>query len=179
MSEIWKDINGFPGYQVSNQGRIRTLDRYVWNKSNGSNSLLKGMIHKLDTTGKEYAQIGVWVDGKCKKYLVHRLVAEYFVHNPDNLPEVNHEDRNKLNNNDWNLRWVTRLGNMQHLKSTGGYKNFPNGSNKSNSILTDEAVRHIRRKELRNIEYCKMYGVKPSTISCLWSDKYGKRWAHV
>lgn len=176
MDEIWKDIEGFYGYQVSNTGRVRTIDRFVWNPANQSNSLLRGLIMTIDTKGKRYGQIGLCINGKYSKKLVHRLVAQAFIPNPENLPEVNHKDRNKLNNNSYNLEWVTRLGNAQHLKRTGGYDNMPRGEKKCNAILTRQAVAHIRQKVLRNIDYCNLYGVKPPTISCLQNDKYRKRW---
>jgi hypothetical protein len=176
MEEIWKDIDGFYGYQVSTHGRVKTIDRLVWNPANQSKSLLKGMIRKLDLVGKIYPQIGLSIESKTHKRLVHRLVAQAFIPNPENLPEVNHKDKNPLNNRVDNLEWVSRLGNMQHRKDTGGYDNMPRGEQRPNAILTREAVIHIRQKVLRNIDYCRLYGVKPTTVSCLQSDKYGRRW---
>lgn len=176
MNEEWKDIEGFSGYQVSSLGRVRTISRYVWNKANGSYSWIKGTIRKLDTKGKKYAQLGIRKDNQYHKFLVHRLVAIAFVPNPLNLPEVNHEDLDKMNNKASNLTWTTRLGNAEHAKQNGRYSNFPRGEKKSNSILTTEAVLHIRRKELRNRDYCKLYNVAPSTVCCLQSDKYQDRW---
>jgi len=179
MEEIWKDIKGFEGsYQVSNLGKIQSIDRLIWNPANGSYSTQKGRIHKLDFKNKFYAQIGLWKNSKCTKKLVHRLVAESFILNPKNLPEVNHKDTNKLNNCSSNLEWCTRLQNQRDAKNKGLYSNFPKGSAKCNAILNEKAVLHIRRKEMRNIDYCKLYNVKPSTISCLQNDKYKGRWVH-
>lgn len=178
MEEIWKDIENWEGlYQVSNLGRLRSLDRMVWNKANQSHSLIKGCIKKPDTKDKSYAQIGLAKNGGFSKYLIHRLVAKAFIPNPNNLPEVNHKDLNKMNNHSDNLEWSTRLGNARHAKENGSYRGFPSGVRKENSKLNDEAVRHIRTKSMRNNEYCKLYGVKPSTITMIQKDK--NRWKHV
>lgn len=176
--EEWRDIEGFEGlYQVSNLGRVRSVDRFVFNKANGTDSFIRGTIMKFDMTGKLYAQVGLANNGKYKKKLIHRLVAKTFIPNPNNYPEVNHIDHNKLNNEASNLNWMTRLKNARYAKAHGRYDNFPSGERKSNAILTADAVKHIREKVLRNIEYCRLYGVKPSTVSCLQNPtKYGSRW---
>ncbi len=176
--EEWKSVVGFDGiYEISNLGRIKALDRFVFNKANGTNSWLIGCIKKLDTKGKKYAQIGLARNGKYKKMLIHRLVAIAFIPNPLNLPEVNHKDHDKLNNRASNLEWVTRKKNAELAKEHGKYMNHPKGENRHNSILTKDAVIHIRQKVLRNIDYCKLYGVKPSTVCCIQNpEKYKGRW---
>lgn len=117
QEEVWKDVKGYEGlYQVSNLGNVRSLDRHVWNKANNSFSMLKGRNLKQDCKDKLYKQIGLAKNGKYKKFLVHRLVAELFVLNPENKPQVNHIDENKLNNNYLNLEWVTSSENINHGK---------------------------------------------------------------
>jgi hypothetical protein len=178
MREIWKDINGFEGlYKISNNGRVKGLARKVWNKANGSYSQLPECIKIPDSTNKPYAQIALSKNGKYKKFLIHRLVAIHFVPNPNNLPEVNHKDLNKKNCNANNLEWSTRLSNAQHAKANGSYDRMPKGTQRVNSILTDEAVRHIRQKQIRNIDYCKKYKVSPSTVTMIQKDL--TRWKHV
>lgn len=174
---VWKDIIGFEGYQVSDAGGLRCLDKDVFNKANGTFSSLKGKCLKQDTSQKHYAQIGLWRDGKCKKFLVHRLVAIHFIPNPHNYPEVNHIDHDKTNNNATNLEWVTRKRNAELAKEMGKYSNFKKGSAKVNSKLTESVVLHIRQKTLRNIDYCKLYGVKPPTVTMI--QKCKNRWSHV
>lgn len=113
--EIWKDVLGFEGlYQVSSYGRVKSLNRSVWSKSNKSYSKIKGTILKLDIHDKPYAQIGLSKDGKIKKYLVHRLVALNFIPNSNLKLVVNHKDENKLNNKVENLEWVTQSVNINH-----------------------------------------------------------------
>lgn len=122
MSEVWKDIEGYEGiYQVSNLGRVRSLDRLVpaaCALSKGKqvvNYLRKGVILKPHIAGKSgYQYVGLSIGDKPKYYSVHRLVAKAFIPNPDNLPEVNHIDEDHLNNQADNLEWVTHIQNEHH-----------------------------------------------------------------
>lgn len=104
--EEWKDIKGYEGlYQISNKGRVKSL---------GNNKSRKEKIRdgKIDNNG--YKRIGLCKNGKEKKYKIHRLVAQAFLPNPDNLPVVNHKDENKLNNNVENLEWCTQEYNCNY-----------------------------------------------------------------
>jgi hypothetical protein len=96
--EIWKQI-GNSNYSVSNYGNVKNHK--------------KDVLLKNDKDFYNYIRIQLMIDGKPKNYLVHRLVAEAFIPNPDNLPEVHHIDKNCKNNNIDNLRWVTNLENTQ------------------------------------------------------------------
>lgn len=101
--EIWKDIKGYEGYyQVSNQGNVKTIKDSI-NKLRAFGSLPSG-----------YKQVTLCKDGKCKSFLVHRLVAEAFIPNPDNLPIINHKDEDKTNNIVSNLEWCTYQYNTQY-----------------------------------------------------------------
>lgn len=174
--EQWRPVLGYEGlYEVSSMGKVRSVDREVFNKANGTYSTIKGYDRKLDFVGKKYAQIGLNKNSKCKKFLIHRLVAIAFIPNPLGKSEVNHIDHDKHNNCAENLEWVSRSENAGHAKKMGRYSNMPRGESRPNAILTREAVEHIRRKEMRNIEYCNLYGVKPSTITCIQNPKYN-RW---
>jgi hypothetical protein len=105
-----KQIPGFEQFTISHNGEIRGV--------NGK--ILKKFIHtKGSLCG--YATIGFWIRGenKTRHQKVHRLVAMTWVPNPDNKPEVNHKDGNKLNNHFQNLEWVTRSENIQHAFRTG------------------------------------------------------------
>ncbi len=105
--EIFKDIKGYKGYQISNYGR-------VWSeKSQKYLSLIPNNIGYLQV--KMIAN-----NGKRKNELVHRLVALAFIDNPDKKPEVNHIDRNKTNNTVENLEWVTH-GENNTLERKGHY----------------------------------------------------------
>ena len=106
--EIWKDIKGYESYyQVSDRGRVRSLDRIVKDRTRDRYQQLKGKILKETDNGKGYKLVFLTKDGKRENKYVHILVAEAFIPNPDNLREVNHEDLNKSNNCVQNLTWVS------------------------------------------------------------------------
>lgn len=92
--EEWRDVNGYAGvYQVSNLGRVRSFKSGKW-------KLLKSRL-----TPRGYYIVTLYKDGKSTSKWVHRLVAQAFIENPENLPQVNHKDENKLNNEASNLEW--------------------------------------------------------------------------
>lgn len=106
MKEIWKDIQGYEGlYQVSNLGRVRGIKR---------NSILKPW-----TVRGGYLSVNLCKNNLVKKRVVHRLVAEAFIDNPENKPEINHISGNKLDNSISNLEWCTREENIQHSWDEG------------------------------------------------------------
>ncbi|MDM5434391.1 NUMOD4 domain-containing protein [Bacillus hominis] len=113
--EVWKDIEDYEGkYQVSSLGRVKSLDRIVRHSGNHER-IQHGKILKLTLNSVSgYLQVGLYLEGKVKKYNVHRLVAETFINNPGNKPEVNHIDENKTNNTVINLEWCTRKENENH-----------------------------------------------------------------
>lgn len=113
MQEEWKDIVDFEGlYQVSNFGRVRSLDRVVKRGVSGS-LLVRGQILKPQIS-KGYYYVRLCNSGFWKSILVHRLVAQAFIPNTHDLPEINHKDENKLNNCSHNLEWCTRQYNVNY-----------------------------------------------------------------
>lgn len=112
--EYWRPVVGYEGlYEVSNLGRIKSFDTYR-KGPNGSIRICKGRILKPWTTKNGYLLVNLYKNGKKKKFYVHRLVAEAFLPNPDNLPEVNHKDENKLNNNVENLEFCDCKYNINY-----------------------------------------------------------------
>ena len=96
MVEIWKDVKDYEGlYQVSNWGRVKSF------------KFGKERILKQFTNNDGYLQVHLCKNGKLKTFLVHRLVAEAFLDNPNNLPQVNHKDENPQNNNVENLEFCS------------------------------------------------------------------------
>lgn len=108
MEEIWKPIEECPDYHISNFGRIKS---FKYDKINGK-------IIKPSECTKGYLQLDLRLDGRKGKnrvhLAVHRLVARAFIPNPDNLPQVNHKDENKTNNNVENLEWCTSEYNCNY-----------------------------------------------------------------
>lgn len=113
MKEIWKDVVGYEGYyQVSNLGRIKSLDRKRFNGK--VMAFRKGEIKIHTVLRNGYCSVRLSKDGIVKNMLVHRLVAIAFLENPHNLPQVNHKDEDKQNNRVDNLEWCTRLYNNNY-----------------------------------------------------------------
>ena len=161
--EEWRDVKGFEGfYKVSNLGRVYSCY---------ANCILKSVIR-----GKGYEGVSLymgWINGK-KKYkqaYVHRLVAEAFIENPDNLPEVNHKDGNKMNNCVDNLEWVTGLQNKHHAINTG-LTDQKKKTRRSDRVIFDSVA-----------EAALATGGDISNISkvCrgIWKTAYGYGWEYV
>ncbi|WP_202818652.1 NUMOD4 motif-containing HNH endonuclease [Clostridium botulinum] len=108
--ELWKDIKGYEGlYQVSNLGRVKSLMT--------TQSRRSGILKSYNHSG--YRRINLYKNGKGKKYYIHRLVAEVFIQNVNNYPEINHIDGNKSNNVIDNLEWCTSSQNQIHAFKIG------------------------------------------------------------
>ena len=118
MQEIWKDIEGFEGlYQVSNYGRVKSLDRvseYYSKAGYYSKRAVKGRILSIASNPAGYRQVILCKQGEHTQVMIHRLVAKTFLPNPDLLPEVNHKDENKSNNHVDNLEWCTPKYNANY-----------------------------------------------------------------
>ena len=114
MEEIWKDIKGYEGlYQVSNLGRIKSLDKVIIRKD-GIEYIKRGTILKPSTNTGGYLQIGLSKNGIRKLFRIHRLVAIAFIPNPHNKPFIDHINTIKTDNKVENLRWVTREENANN-----------------------------------------------------------------
>jgi hypothetical protein len=116
-------INGFPNYIITNTGRVFSLN---YNHT-GMKKELKSAI-----SSNGYKSVDLYNNGEHKVFMVHRLVAEHFIPNPDNLPQVNHRDGDKDNCNDWNLEWCTTSENVKHAYN-----------NKLNHIANSRCVEQI------------------------------------
>lgn len=152
--ENWKDIAGYEGdYQESTYGRTKSL-------KHGKIRILKPFLQG------EYLYVELHKDGAGKTVQVNRLVAETFIPNTDNLPEVNHRDGQKYNNHVSNLEWVTHAQNMRHAVDTG-LQVVIQGEDHKKAVLTNADAAYIRENPdgLTGVELAKRFGVSPLIIS--------------
>lgn len=114
QNEIWADVIGYEGlYQVSDKGRIKSLERYVHHPKGGKR-LLKERIRKIVFDADGYCLVTLNKENKGVMFKIHRLVASCFIVNANNLPQVNHMDMDKTNNNASNLEWSSDRENNTH-----------------------------------------------------------------
>lgn len=148
----WKNIEGYEGlYQVSNLGRVKSIR---------SNTILRPY-----DIGRGYLAVKLCKNGINKNHKLHRLVAEAFIPNPDNLPCVNHKDENKANNCVDNLEWCSYSYNNNY-----GDKNKP---------ILQYTIDGEFVKEWKSLkEVAESFGVGHSNISCCCHKRYGFKTAY-
>lgn len=173
--EEWKNIKNYEGlYQVSNKGRIKALPR-TWKCTNGGTRSHEEIILSQANGTKGYKLVHLSKNGISKTYKVHRLVAEAFIPNTNNLPQINHKDECKENNSVENLEWCTneynnRYGNRILKSSKAVYQYSINNEliKKYNSV--SDAARLNNYNSIGNISNCCL-GLKKTYKGYKWSYK--------
>ena len=129
--EIWCPIKGYEGqYQVSDKGRVRSI------------KFGKERILKPGSDKDGYLQVCLYKNGEQKECKVHRIVAQTFTPNPDNLPEVNHKDEDKINNKVSNLEWCDRKYNQNY-----GTRNQRMAEKNTNGKLSKPVLQYTKSGE--------------------------------
>ena len=161
--QIWKDISGYEGkYQVSNTGKVRSLNYKRTRKS----KVLKICTNKKDG----YKRVMLFKNGKYKAYLVHRLVAQAFIPNPNNYPIINHKDENRSNNYYKNLEWCT----YEYNNNYGGKNERISKSRKGKCAgVNNYQTRPILMFTLDG-EFIKRFNCTTEANEFLGKDKYNK-----
>jgi hypothetical protein len=159
--EIWKTIKGFENYQVSNFGRVKSLEKKT--KFGCSFKTYPEIILKNWIDKKGYHYVDLRNNNLRKRFLVHRLVGICFLENKQNKPQINHIDGVKSNNYLYNLEWNTAKENLKHAVDIG--LNKKSGIYFWNSKLTSEQVKEIRNSNLSNSELSIIYNLNHSVIS--------------
>ena len=155
MDEIWRDIEGYEGlYQISNKGRVKSLK---WGKER---------ILKSGLTGSGYYSIILCNDGVKKRFHLHRLVAQAFIPNLENKPQVNHKDENKKNNCVENLEWATAKENSNY-----GTRNERVGDSHSKPILQYSKSCDFIREWKSASEVERVSGIYHGNITKCCKDK--------
>lgn len=158
MNEIWRNIEGYPNYMVSNLGRVKSLN---YNRT-GEEKIMKG-----SKNNRGYLYVQLYKEGKQKNYLIHRLVASAFIPNPDNLSEINHINEDKTNNQFTNLEWCNRIYNLNY-----GTHNERMAKSKSIPILQFSKTDEFIKKWDSVSEASRVLGINQGDISSCLKGKY-------
>ena len=171
LMEIWKNLKNYESaYMISNFGRIKCLIR---------DGISKEKIKYLNVnkiTG--YQLVSLRLKNKITNKYVHRLVAEHFLSNLNNLPVVNHIDGNKLNNHVDNLQWCTHKDNINHAVKTGLLRKITGDDNHGTKIKDADLNTIFKMSEegVLQKEIAVKFGVNPATISkILKGSRYANR----
>lgn len=163
MEEIWKTIEDYPNYMVSNMGRVKAIN---WHREGKEKEM------KPYTTYKGYLRLRLTKNGKSKQFQIHRLVAEAFIPNPDNKPQIDHINTDKTDNRVENLRWVTNKENCNNPISKQNYSKGNKGK-KSVSILQFTKDGEFVRKWNSMSDAEQELGIRRLSEYC--SNKYGRK----
>lgn len=165
-NEIWLPVPNYEGiYMVSNIARVKVLER-IWFCGANHRSVRKNpeMLLSIVDISDGYKGVSLVKDGVKRMNPLHRVVAKAFVPNPNNYNIVNHEDGNKLNNCDWNLKWGTTQYNTAHAVEN---RLHCFGEKHGMHKLTEDDVRQIRKEFVGGRQtkiLAARYGVWPEVI---------------
>jgi len=160
---MWKIIEELPSYEISSLGQVRNIK---------TRKILKVVINK------GYYRLHLWYNKKGYNRSLHRLIAIHFIPNPENKPEINHKDGNKLNNRIDNLEWCTSKENRRHAFDIG-LQVGRSGEKHHNCKLTEKQILEIvelRKNGVSQKEVAKLYGVHKNHITRI---SCGTRWNSI
>lgn len=150
---MWNVIKTNENYSINELGEV---------KNNKNNKIIKPFINKKNG----YKTVDLWKDNKCKKYTIHRLLAEHFIDNPENKPTIDHKDGNRLNNSIENLRWATYSEQNSRFNTYGV---------RSEKIIVTN-INGTKKEFNRITDVAKEFNTTISNISLmLKKGTYGKR----
>ena len=151
VSEIWQDIAGYEGlYMISDKGNVYSVER---KDSMGRECGGRTLTPKTNPDG--YPRIALNKNGTTKQYLIHRLVAQAFIPNPNNYLEINHKDEDKSNNNVENLEWCTRKYNINFGTGIERATQKQSKKVKAINVKTGEVLTFNSAKEAENKGYSR------------------------
>ncbi|MEY3419854.1 MAG: hypothetical protein RIR48_134 [Bacteroidota bacterium] len=176
--EVWKDVIGYEGYyQVSNLGRIKSLERKRIGLKDQKIRIYKELILKQKLNIHGYFEVCLYLKNSSKYHKSHRIICQAFLPNPENKPQVNHKNGVKTDNRLENLEWATSSENTKH-SFDNGFQKPSLGEKNGHSILNEKDVLMIRSGQLKMTQrqMASFFNVKPSTINCIIKRR---NWKHI
>lgn len=170
MREVFEDLKGYEElYQISDQGRVFSKRRLSGNR------IIYGRELYNYVTEDGYLKVNLCKNGVSKRFYVHRLVASQFIPNLLSLPQVNHKDGNKLNNQVSNLEWCTKKENQDHAVKCNLMQH---GESRPSSKLTEKDVIEIYKLKgvLKASLIAERYKVSKNTINVILR---GDKWSYL
>lgn len=181
MKEVWKPVKGFEGlYEVSNTGKVKSLQRTVtahngWPRTFQEKILTLHSSKLTERHPKPMYHVELWKGNKRAVKMIHRLVAETFIPNPDGKPQVNHKDGNRMNNSVENLEWTTCTENSEHAYRTGlakpkGCKPVRGKNKLTGAVVEYQSVEEAARALKGNPDAIRaaLKGRSASSCGCTW-----------
>ena len=181
MSEVWKPIKDYEElFEVSNTGKVRRIASYSW--CGNLIKLKKPKIKKFTSNRNGYPMVGLYKGQTQKHVAIHRLVAQAFIPNPENLPQVNHKDEDKTNNHVNNLEWCTNEYNSRYgtrperigRANKNGKKSKPIIGKKDDKILQFPSIAEASRtlKIVRENIIAALKGRRKNAGGYIWEYLY-------
>ncbi len=171
-----RQILDYPNYSVTSDGKVISNQRVAGRSGKGISTKEKELAQMYNQRG--YKMVNLIRDKKSKTRYVHRLVAQAFIPNPDNLPQVNHIDGNKENNDVANLEWVSAKENNHHALRTGLRTGQKGSANSQSKLQEEDAIKiiHLVMQGLSNIEIAEQFKLHDRYVSLIRGKK---RWKHL
>jgi len=170
----WKPVIGYEGsYEISNTGQVRGIDRVIFKRGFPYN--IKGKLLKQTLNKKGYPRVKFTINNNQLERNPHRLVAEAFITNPNNFPQVNHINGIKTDNNIENLEWVNNSMNILHAYSLG-LQPSRKGENNSNAKLNNNSVTLIKQKYNNGANISSISKEMNINLSIIRQLIYGRTW---
>jgi len=151
--EIWKVINGYPDYEISNKGRVKALSK-VRNSIHGTRTTREKIITQHYNKLLGYIYVNMYQKGMPTSRSLHRIIAINWIPNPENKREVNHIDGNKQNNSIENLEWMSSLENTRHSFTTNSKKSLVLNIEKA------EEIREMHKMGMTNSQIALVLGIQ-------------------
>lgn len=155
------------------------LDRYIVTGEGKVYSLNRNRFMKFDINNCGYERVELRVNHKPKKFFVHRLVAQMFIDNPNNLKVINHKDGNKLNNNVENLEWTTQSRNVLHAYETGLAYHHKGEDMYSSKLKETDVYRIFELRDKEKWTFQRIADKMNVTLSCVHSIYKRRTWKHL